>query len=75
LVDKYGPAISDPEISVIFVTEETKPTAIEINRIRKEHNLLLLEIVVVDPVIDGNKAVISSTNIRKMLHNYQKREN
>lgn len=65
LDDAYGPTIFDEEFDAIVVSEETEPTAIEINKIRKTKNMQPLDIIIVSYVLaeDGNP--ISSTRIRK----------
>ena len=65
LNDPFGPTIFDPDFDAIVVSEETEPTALKINEIRSENNMLPLDIVVVSFVLaeDGNP--ISSTRIRR----------
>ena len=64
LEDKYGPAIEDKELEVIFVTINTLQSAIEINRIRKENGLNALEIVILPLVLAEDGKAISSARIR-----------
>ena len=64
LEDPYGTTIYDADFEAIVVTEETEPTAVEINEIRFSNGLIPLDIVVVSFVLayDGNP--ISSTRNR-----------
>ena len=64
LEDPYGTTIYDADFEAIVVTEETEPTAVEINEIRVSKGMKPLDIVVVSFVLayDGNP--ISSTRIR-----------
>ncbi len=65
LEDPYGTTIYDAEFDAIVVSEETEPTAVKINEIRKSKGMKLLDIVVISFVLayDGNP--ISSTRIRR----------
>ena len=65
LEDPYGTTIYDPDFDAIVVSEETEPTAVEINEIRVSKGMNPLDIVVVSFVLayDGNP--ISSTRIRR----------
>ena len=65
LEDPYGTTIYDGDIDAIVVSEETEPTAVEINEIRVSKGMKPLDIVVVSFVLayDGNP--ISSTRIRR----------
>ena len=64
LEDPYGTTIYDSDFDAIVVSEETEPTAVEINEIRVSKGMKPLDIVVVSFVLayDGNP--ISSTRIR-----------
>lgn len=64
LEDPYGTTIFDEDFEAIVVSEETEPTAVEINEIRVSKGMKPLDIVVVSFVLayDGNP--ISSTRIR-----------
>jgi pantetheine-phosphate adenylyltransferase len=64
LNDPYGTTIYDEEFEAIVVSEETEPTAVEINEIRVSKGMKPIDIVVVSFVLayDGNP--ISSTRIR-----------
>ena len=65
LEDPYGTTIFDSDFEAIVVSEETEPTAVEINEIRVSKGMNPLDIVVVSFVLayDGNP--ISSTRIRR----------
>ena len=65
LDDPYGTTIYDADFDAIVVSEETEPTAVEINDIRISKGMKPLDIVVVSFVLayDGNP--ISSTRIRR----------
>ena len=65
LNDPYGTTINDAEFEAIVVSEETEPTAVEINKIRVSKGMDPIDIVVVSFVLayDGNP--ISSTRIRR----------
>ena len=64
LNDPYGTTIYDENFEAIVVSEETEPTAVEINNIRVSKGMKPIDIVVVSFVLayDGNP--ISSTRIR-----------
>ena len=64
LNDPYGTTIYDEDFDAIVVSEDTEPTAIQINDIRVSKDMKPLDIVVVSFVLayDGNP--ISSTRIR-----------
>lgn len=64
LNDPYGTTVFDEEFDAIVVSEETKPTAIEINEIRKNKGMLPLDIIVVHFVLAEDGIPISSTRIR-----------
>lgn len=64
LNDAYGPAISDSKIDAIVVSEETKARAVEINEIRKNKGLSLLEIAVIPFVLADDGKPISTTRIK-----------
>lgn len=65
LEDRYGPTISEKEYDAIAVSKETEIGAIEINKIRNERGLPLLDILVIDMVSAEDGRPISSTRIRK----------
>ncbi|KAJ5074825.1 phosphopantetheine adenylyltransferase [Anaeramoeba ignava] len=69
LEDPFGPSITSDNIQGIIVSEETQKGAEEINRIRKEKNLKILEIFVIDFVLQlggqNRKTKLSSSTLRK----------
>jgi pantetheine-phosphate adenylyltransferase len=64
LGDPYGPTLSKDCIDALVVSKETEPTAVVINRKRKERDLSPLEIVVIEMVPSENHSPISTTRIR-----------
>ena len=64
LNDPYGTTVFDEEFDAIVVSEETKPTGIEINEIKKNKGMLPLDIIVVHFVLAEDGVPISSTRIR-----------
>ena len=64
LQDPYGTTIYDECIEAIVVSEETEPTAVEINEIRVSKGMKPLDIVVVSFVLAYDGTPISSTRIR-----------
>ena len=64
LDDPYGIATKDPQIDAIIVSEETRPRALEINRIREKENLRQLEIITIPMILAEDGRPISSTMIR-----------
>ncbi len=64
LEDPYGTTIYDENFEAIVVTEETEPTAVEINKIRSSKDMKPLDIVVVSFVLAYDGTPISSTRIR-----------
>ncbi len=65
LNDPYGTTIYDSDFEAIVVSEETEPTAIEINKIRVSKGMNPLDIVVVSFVLAYDGTPISSTRIRR----------
>jgi pantetheine-phosphate adenylyltransferase len=65
LDDPYGPAIVDDDIQALVVSEETKPTALEINKIRKKKGMKSMDIITIGMVLAEDGKPISSTRIRK----------
>ncbi|MEM0466691.1 MAG: pantetheine-phosphate adenylyltransferase [Candidatus Thermoplasmatota archaeon] len=63
LTDKYGPSITD-DFDAIVVSPETKPTAVEINRIRQSRQKKPLQIIEIPFVLAEDAKPISSTRIR-----------
>jgi pantetheine-phosphate adenylyltransferase len=69
LRNSYGPAITRKEMDAIVVTEETRPTAEEINKIRKSNRLVPLAIISVPRVLAEDGIPISSSRIRAGMIN------
>ncbi len=65
LDDSYGSTIYEDDFDAIVVSEETEPTAIEINEIRKNKGMKALDIIVISFVYAEDGIPISSTRIRK----------
>ena len=65
LEDPYGTTIYDSDFEAIVVSEETEPTAVEINNIRISKGMKPLDIVVVSFVLAYDGTPISSTRIRR----------
>ena len=64
LEDPYGTTIFDSDFDAIVVSEETEPTAVEINKIRVSKGMKPIDIVVVSFVLAYDGTPISSTRIR-----------
>ncbi|WP_067257380.1 phosphopantetheine adenylyltransferase [Methanobrevibacter cuticularis] len=65
LDDSYGSTIHEDDFDAIIVSEETEPTALEINQIRKDKEMSPLDIIVIRFVYADDGIPISSTRIRK----------
>ena len=65
LEDPYGTTIYDGSFDAIVVSEETEPTAVEINEIRASKGMKPIDIVVVSFVLAYDGIPISSTRIRR----------
>ena len=65
LDDSYGSTIYEDDFDAIVVSEETEPTAMEINEIRKDKGMNTLDIIVINFVYAEDGVPISSTRIRK----------
>jgi pantetheine-phosphate adenylyltransferase len=63
ITDKFGPSI-DGDYDAIVVSPETKPTADEINKKRKQLGKKPLQIVVIPFVLSEDNQPISSSRIR-----------
>jgi pantetheine-phosphate adenylyltransferase len=64
LEDPYGTTIYEDDFEAIVVSEETEPTAVEINNIRVSKGMKPLDIIVVSFVLAYDGTPISSTRIR-----------
>ena len=65
--DRYGFALTSKESEGIIVTEETYPTAVDINKLRALNGLDQLLILVIPFVYDEKGIIISSRRIRHQL--------
>jgi pantetheine-phosphate adenylyltransferase len=65
--DRYGFALNSPDAEGIVVTEETYPTAVDINKLRTMNGLDQLLILVIPFVFDKDGIIISSRRIRQQL--------
>ncbi len=65
LNDIYGVTLSKGCAEALIVSKETEPTAIKINKKRKEIGLPPLQIVVIDMIPSENHAPISTTRIHR----------
>jgi pantetheine-phosphate adenylyltransferase len=63
--EPFGPAATDPEMEAIVVGEETKIAVKDINKVRGERNLRLLQQLVVKTVRDKAGKPIKSSRIRE----------
>jgi pantetheine-phosphate adenylyltransferase len=62
--DSFGVTLSDRSLEGIVVSKETEPTALLINRKRKELGLPPLEIIVINMIPSENHIPVSTTRIR-----------
>lgn len=65
--DRYGFALTAEDAEGIVVTEETYPTAVDINKLRALGSLDQLLILVIPFVYDETGIIISSRRIRQQL--------
>jgi pantetheine-phosphate adenylyltransferase len=65
LDEPYGPTVNADDIEAIVVSEETKPTALQINKERGRSGLKPLDIITIRMVLSEDGKPISSTRIRK----------
>ncbi len=65
--DRYGFALTAEDAEGIVVTEETYPTAVDINKLRVLGHLDQLLILVIPFVYDETGIIISSRRIRQQL--------
>ncbi len=70
LEDKYGSAISDPEMDLIVVSVETLKTAFDINIERLKRGLNPLHIIVIPIIRDGYGEKFSSRYLRNLIDEY-----
>lgn len=65
LNDVYGVTLSKGCVEALVVSRETEPTAVRINKKRKEIGLSPLQIVVIDMIPSENHVSISTTRIHR----------
>ena len=65
--DRYGFALTADDAEGIVVTEETYPTAVDINKLRAIDDMDQLLILVIPFVYDEEGIIISSRRIRQQL--------
>ena len=63
ICNKYGPSL-DEDFDAIIISPETRPTAEEINKIRKQKGKKLLQIIQIPFVLADDNILISSSRIR-----------
>ena len=66
LNDPYGPTVKDEYIEALVVSRETEARGEEVNRLRIEHGLKPLSLIVIDMVMAEDKAPITTTRIRHL---------
>lgn len=64
IADLYGATLSDRSIEALVVSRETEPTALLINKKRREAGLPPLQIFAIDMIPSDNHIPISTTRIR-----------
>jgi pantetheine-phosphate adenylyltransferase len=67
LEDKFGPAITEPDIDMHVSSEETFPVAQEINNLRRQNGLTPLILVMIPMVLKDDGVRYSSTEFRGQL--------
>ena len=72
--DRYGFALNSPDAEGIVVTEETYPTAVDINKLRSMNSIDQLLILVIPFVFDDEGIIISSRRIRQQLAEITEKE-
>ncbi|NPD88473.1 MAG: pantetheine-phosphate adenylyltransferase [Asgard group archaeon] len=72
--DRYGFALNSPDAEGIVVTEETYPTAVDINKLRIMNTMDQLLILVIPFVFDEKGIIISSRRIRQQLAEMTEKE-
>jgi pantetheine-phosphate adenylyltransferase len=65
LDEPYGPTAYDKTIEALVVSEETEPTARQINQLRVKKGMKPLKIITIGMVLAEDGKPISSTRIRK----------
>jgi pantetheine-phosphate adenylyltransferase len=62
--DPFGPSIENPDLEVLFATENVLHNALKINQIRAAASLRKLDIFIVPLVLAGDGTIVSSSKIR-----------
>jgi len=65
LKDKWGPTVLERDIEAIVVTQDTRASADEINKLRKEKGLPPMHIEIVDLILAQDGRPISTTRIHR----------
>lgn len=61
--DEFGPAVDIPDLEVLVVSENTHPTGVRLNEVRKERGMAPLRLVRIPHVMADDGLPISSTRI------------
>jgi pantetheine-phosphate adenylyltransferase len=64
LDDEFGPAVIEGEVDALVVSDETRQKGTTLNALRKERNLIPVEIIIVPMKLASDGDRISSTRIR-----------
>ena len=64
LDDEFGPAVIEGEVDALVVSDETRQKGTTLNALRKERNLVPVEIIIVPMKLASDGDRISSTRIR-----------
>jgi len=64
LDDEFGPAIIEGKVDALVVSDETRQKGTTLNALRKERNLVPVEIIIVPMKLASDGDRISSTRIR-----------
>lgn len=65
LDNDFGPAVLENEVEALVVSEETSFQGTELNRLRKEKNSHLVEVIIVPLALARDGTRISTTRIKK----------
>jgi cytidyltransferase-like protein len=65
LTDTHGPAAAERDFDAIVVSDETKESAVEINRLREKRGMAHLKIVSIPLVLDKKGIPQSSSRIKR----------
>ncbi len=64
LDDEFGPAVIEGKVDALVVSDETRQKGTTLNALRKERNLIPVEIIIVPMKLASDGDRISSTRIR-----------